>query len=86
MEMGTETLKEDLMIIMVNSLVADHSLIDINNRENPLLDIIAVDRKRSVNNEYQYDNCDIALVAQLGRALSWYGKDRWFKSSPGLFK
>jgi hypothetical protein len=21
------------------------------------------------------------LVAQLGRALSWYGKDRWFKSS-----
>jgi hypothetical protein len=24
------------------------------------------------------------LVAQLGRALSWYGKDRWFKSSPGL--
>jgi hypothetical protein len=52
MEMGTETLKEDLMIIMVNSLVADHSLIDINNRENPLLDITAVDRKRSVNNDY----------------------------------
>jgi hypothetical protein len=24
------------------------------------------------------------LVAQLGRALSWYGKDRWFKSSPRL--
>jgi hypothetical protein len=33
--MGTETMKEDLMIIMVNSLVADHSLIDIANREKP---------------------------------------------------
>jgi hypothetical protein len=33
MEMGTETMKEDLMIIMVNSLVADLSLIYINNRE-----------------------------------------------------
>jgi hypothetical protein len=25
-----------------------------------------------------------ALLAQLGRALSWYDKDRWFESSPGL--
>jgi hypothetical protein len=25
-----------------------------------------------------------ALVAQLGRALSWYDRDRWFESSPGL--
>ena len=41
--MGTETMKEDLKIIMVNSLVADHSLNDVNDRENFLLDIIAVD-------------------------------------------
>ena len=41
--METETMKEDLMIIMVNSLVAAHSLIDVNDRENFLLDIIAVD-------------------------------------------
>jgi hypothetical protein len=26
----------------------------------------------------------VALVAQLGRALSWYDRDRWFESSPGL--
>ena len=38
----TEPIKGDLTI-MVNSLVADHSLIDVNDRENILLDIIAVD-------------------------------------------
>ena len=41
--MGTETMKEDLIINMVNSFVAAHSLIDVNDIGNFLLDIIAVD-------------------------------------------
>jgi hypothetical protein len=42
MVMETVTIKEDLMIIMVIPLVATPSLIDVNDRENFLLDIIAV--------------------------------------------
>jgi hypothetical protein len=41
--METEKMKEDLMLIMVNSLVAAQSLIDVNDKGNFLLDIIAVD-------------------------------------------
>jgi hypothetical protein len=43
--MEMETMMESLMImiIMENTVVAAHSLIDVNDRENFLLDIIAVD-------------------------------------------
>jgi hypothetical protein len=27
----------------------------------------------------------VALVAQSGRALSWYDRDHWFESNPGLY-
>jgi hypothetical protein len=42
-----------IMIIMVNSLVAAHSLIDVNDRKKFLLDILqSTTCKRSVNNDY----------------------------------
>src|ERR671920_1734217 len=36
-------------------------------------------------NKDNFDYRKNALVAQLGKALSWYDRDRWFKSSRLLF-